>query len=489
MKSEKSTVRITLDNLPYGCNEPPGRVRRRALPEGVTSSGLLRDVVLIAWPSFVELVLTQLTSMADQMMVGRIQPENVGLTALSAVGLAAQPKFLLMTLVQALNVGSTAVVARFRGQQKQDRANQVVRQSLLLTLVISAVFMLVGLLSSSSLIRFMSASAMSDETLRLGTQYLNIQLYGFIPMCLTFTVTAALRGIGDSRTPMLYNTVSNVLNLILNYIMIYGKFGCPALGVAGAAWATVIGQTVAFIIAAWVLLSKRRYIYLDFKERFRFDVGIMRSVVGIGVPSMVEQLFMRTGIILYTRMVAGLSETLYATHQICMSVQSMSFMVGQAFGNSVTTLIGQSLGKRRQDMAELYMRETRRVGFAVAIVMMAVLASCGQIIVGFYNKNQDVVRTGGKILIMLAATQPFQADQFIVSGGLRGAGDTRYTAFVILITILGIRTGLCALLMNVFDLGLWGAWIALAADQCIRTFFMAVRYSSGRWKKAAMRLE
>ncbi len=483
-------VQISLDSLPYGVLDESalGRVKKNKLPDGVTRKMLLHDVILIAWPSFVELVLTQLTSMADQVMVGRL-PGNEGLAALSAVGLAAQPKFLLMTLIMALNVGATAVIARFRGQQKQDKANQVLKQALLLTFGLSILFMIIGLILCEPLIRFMSASGVSDDTVQLGVTYLNIQLYGFVPMCLTLTATAALRGIGDSRTPMIYNTIANVVNLIFNYLMIYGHFGFPHMGVAGASWATIIGQTVAFIIAVVVIISKKRYIYIDFKEKFTFDSGIMSNIISIGVPSMVEQLFMRTGVIIYTRMVAGLGETLYATHQICMSIQAMSFMIGQAFGNSVTTLIGQSLGKRRNDMAELYMAETRKIGILVSFVMMAILAFGGRVIVGFYNDTPEVEQIGGQILIMLAATQPFQADQFIVSGGLRGAGDTRYTAFVIFVTLLGIRTGLCALLMNVFDMGLWGAWIALAADQCLRTFFMAARYSSGKWKSLALKME
>ncbi|MGM9522214.1 MAG: MATE family efflux transporter [Oscillospiraceae bacterium] len=488
-KQEGKVVSVTLDSLPYGDSaDNLGRVRKRQMPPGVTRKMLLKDVLLIAWPSFVELVLTQLTSMADQVMVGRL-PGEEGLMALSAVGLAAQPKFLLMTLIQALNVGATAVIARFRGQQNRERANQVFKQALILNLFMSIVFMIVGLFSSEWLIKFMSASGVTDTTLSYGTRYLDIQLYGFVPMCMTITVTAALRGIGDSRTPMIYNTVANVVNLMLNYVMIYGKFGCPAMGVEGAAWATIIGQTVAFVIASCVVLMKKRYIYLDFKEKFKFDKGLMANVISIGVPSMVEQLFMRAGIIIYTRLVAGLGETLYATHQICMSVQAMSFMIGQAFANAATTLMGQSLGKRRRDMAEIYMRETRNIGILVSFVLMALMVLLNKNIVALYNSNEDVIEIGGKILILLAASQPFQADQFIVSGGLRGAGDTRYTAIVIMITVLGVRSGFCAIAMNVLDWGLWGAWIALVADQCLRTLLMAVRYSSGRWKRIGAKRE
>ncbi len=482
-------MRTVLDDLPYGENdwkEATGKVGKIRIPDGVAKSSLYRDVVLIAWPSLVELVLTQLTSMADQVMVGHL-PGQEGITALAAVGLAAQPKFLLMTMVQALNVGATAMIARFRGQQDREKANLVFKHAMLLNLLISFLFMLVGLTFSEELIRFMGGGGISGETLKLGVTYLDIQLYGFIPLCMGITVTAALRGIGDTRTPMLYNTAANVINLFFNYVMIYGHFGVPKMGVAGASLATIIGQTAAFLIAMWVAFGKRHYVYIDLREKFTFDKDLMGRVVNIGLPSMMEQLFMRAGIIIYTKQVTGLGDLIYATHQICMSIQSMSFMMGQAFANAATTLMGQSIGKRRFDMSAVYMRMTRNLGIAASFVLMLLMICFNEQIIGLFKDSPEVIRMGAPILILLAVSQPFQADQFIVSGGLRGAGDTRYTAIVTAITVLGVRTAICVVLIRVFHLGLWGAWIALVADQCLRTLLMSVRYRSGKWKEIAMR--
>lgn len=490
MASEKGkTVSTALDNLPYGTLDSEythGRVRKAPFPEGITSKRLLRDVILIAWPSLVELILTQLTSMADQVMVGRL-PGQEGIMGLSAVGLAMQPKFLLMTMVQAMNIGSTAVIARFRGQQNREKATQVFKQALVLNFVIETVFMILGLIFSRQMIQVMGGSGIAKETMRQATIYLNIQLYGLIPMGLCFTITAALRGIGNTRIPMIYNTVSNVVNLILNYILIYGKFGVTAMGVAGAAWATIIGQTVAFIISVITVLKSRCYLHINLKEKFRFDKDILNDVVSIGVPSMIEQLFMRAGIIIFTRTVAGLGDTMYATHQICMSVQAMTFMLGQAFANASTTLMGQSIGKLRYDMAQIYMRQVRNAGICSAAVMAALFIIFREPIVRLYNSDPAVVKAGGSILILIAASQPIQADQFIVSGGLRGAGDTKYTAFAIAICVFIVRSGLGILLINVLDFGLWGAWIALMVDQMLRTVLMGARYNTGKWKEMALK--
>ena len=483
-KQKHTTVQTALDDLPYGPIDSPdatGPVRKAVAPEGVSHKRMLKDVTLIAWPSFVELVLTQLTSMADQVMVGQM-PGAEGVMGLTAVGLASMPKFLLMTMVIAMNVGTTAVVARSRGQQDQKKANQVFRQALLLNIVMSVALMVVGLLSSEWLIRFMSASGIAEQTLQYGVTYLNIQLYGFIPLCLASTVTAALRGVGDTKTPMIYNTVANVVNIIFNYALIYGHFGFPAMGVAGASLATIIGQGVAFVIAMCVALGKKHYLFVDLREKFTFDKRIMKDVTSIGLPSMIEQLIMRAGIIVFLRTVASLGDTMYATHQIVMNIQSMSFMVGQAFGNSSTTLMGQSLGKRRYDMAALYMHKTRQVGFWVSVVLMALMAIFNRQLIMLYNSTPEVVAMGAGLMFVVALMQPIQCGQFIVSGGLRGVGDTRYNAMVVLITTLGVRAILSVLFVYGFKWGLWGAWIALFADQALRSVLILRRYRSGSWK-------
>jgi len=477
------TVTTTLDSLPAGAGPDileNGKLKKVPLPQGVTRKMLLKDIILIAWPSLVELLLTQLTSMADQVMVGRL-PGQEGIVALSAVGLATQPKFLLMTMIMSLNVGATAVIARFRGQQNQEKARQAMRQMMLLNVVVGTLFMMLGLMLSGQLIRLMSGTGVSDETYRAAVRYLNIQLIGFIPLALTSTITASLRGIGDSRIPMLYNTIANVVNLIMNYVMIYGKLGCPAMGVDGASWATVIGQTVACVIALGVVFGGKHYLHFEVRKTFRIDGSSMRDVVNIGFPAMVEQLFMRAGVMIFTRAVAGLGDTLYATHQICMSVQALSFMMGQAFAASATTLMGQSLGKRREDMASIYMHYTRSVGLISSVVLGILIAVFNRGIVAVYNSSPEVIAAGSGIMLLIAASQPLQATQFIVSGGLRGAGDTRYTAFVVMITTLGVRSILAVLLVTVLDWGLWGAWIALMLDQVLRTVLMVARYNTAKW--------
>ena len=454
----------------------------KVLPEGVASKDLYRDIVRIAWPSLVELLLTQLASMVDMMMVGKL-----GAWALSAVGLTTQPKFLLMTMFMALNVGATAMVARYRGAGEQEKANKIMRQALLMTLILGALSSVVGYIFAKPMVVFMGAA--DKESLEGAVIYLKIQMVGFIFMALTSTITASLRGVGDSRTAMVYNMTANIVNVFLNYCLIYGHFGFPAMGVAGASLATIIGQFVAFVYAFIYVKSGRKYLYLRFRDGFKPDFVELGKIVKIGIPSMIEQLVMRAGMIIYTKTVTSLGTIAFATHQVCMNIQALSFMSGQAFAVSATSLMGQSLGKRRPDMAQAYTSRTQKLGFYVAILIGLLFFFGGGFIVSLYNDEKDILEMGATILKIMAFTQPFQTSQFILAGGLRGAGDTRATAIITFLTVLLVRPGVALLLIKVFDMGLIGAWIAMVCDQVLRTTLVFVRYQSGKWKVTSKKLE
>lgn len=480
-QTAKAPKDIVLYGLPDGTLEDMGKpVKKNEYPKGVTGRGLLDDVVNIAWPSFIELMLTQLTSMADQIMVGAL-----GSWATTAVGLSVQPKFLMSTLFLSLNTGAMAMVARNKGAGRQDKANLIMRQALMMNIVFALVFSIVGFFSAEWLVHFMAGGdAISPAAISGGISYLKVQFVGLFSMAITSTITSSLRGSGNSRTAMIYNTVANAVNVCFNYLLIYGRLGLPRLEVLGASIATVIGQVVAMIIAIVAVSRKDKYLRITFpKGWYKPDKESISDMVKIGFPSMLEQLAMRVGVVIYARLVAGLGDTLYATHTICMNIQALTFMNGQAFAVSATSLVGQSLGKKRSDMAEHYSRMTRRIGQLCAFVIAVCIFFFGRNIIRLYNSQEaEIADKGAMILKMVALIQPFQAAQFILSGSLRGAGDTKYTAFVIMITVMIVRPAVAYLCITWLNLSLVGAWIALIADQLLRTGLIFLRFNSGKWK-------
>lgn len=457
--------------------------RKRQLPGNLTSSDLHRDILRIAWPSFAELILASLVNMVDMMMVGTLGPE-----AISAVGLAMQPRFLLMSMIIALNTGATAIIARARGAQDNDRANDILRQGLIIATAIAILGTLIGTLGSKWMINFMAAGGMTKNTIDLGTTYFSIQSITFIIPAWSFYITAALRGTGNAKPCMIYNIVANVVNVIGNWLLINGNLGFPQLGVAGASLATVIGQTVGTIIAFVYIIRGKHYLKLRLrlKTLFKFDRSVVSGILKVGSPAMIEQMLMRFGMIFYSRTVASLGEIGLATFQICLNIQSLSFMNGQAFASSATSLVGQSLGKLRIDMAEHYGKRCRNLAMCVSIFLAVVFILFREQLISLYTDNLDIIKTGGMIMLIVALLQPVQSSQFVIGGILRGAGDTKVTAFIILITTVFIRTSLAYLMVTVLDYGLLGAWAAIATDQILRSLLFLLRYNQGKWKKVRL---
>lgn len=249
-------VRTYLDDLPQGdeallrADALKSRKERKLLPDGCSSNTLYRDIMRIAWPSLVELFLASLASMVDMIMVGNINEEFFHVIsdhAIGAVNLAAQPKFIFVSLIIALNTGITAAVARARGAGDHEKANNTLRQGLVFSFLVCVFGSVVGFVFARPLVSFMANGGLSQATMDMGVTYLQIQMLGFLTMGISSTFTAALRGTGNSRLPMIYNIGANVFNVIGNYLLINGHFGFPAWGVAGASLATVVGQGIATV--------------------------------------------------------------------------------------------------------------------------------------------------------------------------------------------------------------------------------------------------
>jgi putative MATE family efflux protein len=465
-------VKVGKDNI--GVSGEDEKVTNE-LPAEVNSKILYNDIFRIAWPSLVELTLTQLTSMVDLIMVGQL-----GAWAISAVGLTTQPKFLMMIMFMAMNIGATALVARYKGSGEHQKANTILRQALFLTFILSVAASIVGFVFAESLVRFMGAA--DAQTLAGGTSYLKIQMLGFVALALTSTITATLRGVGNSKIAMTYNLVANIVNVVFNYLLIYGNFGFPRMGVSGASLATIIGQFTAFLLALFAVLRGNQYLKLNLKDGFKPQREHLKNIFNIGIPAMIEQFVMRAGMIIYAITVASLGTVAYAIHQISLNILSISFMNGQAFAVAATSLVGQSLGKKRPDFAQSYSSHTRRLGMLFATVIALIFFFFGKPIVSLYNNDPEIVSQGAKVLMLIAFVQPFQSSQLILTGVLRGAGDTRATAIIAFITILLIRPSLAIFNIRVLDWGLMGAWVALLVDQMLRSLLVILRFNSGKWK-------
>lgn len=455
-------------------------VPTKTTSDGISIEELIKDPKLInkrvwqlAWPAMVELLLSTLFSMVDMIMVGRISYQ-----ALTAVGLTNHPTMLALAVFQALNVGSTALVARFIGSGDIKNAKATVRQSMVLVTILGIVVSIAGYLLSPAIITFMRAE---PDVYPMSVTYLQIVSLGWLFTTISLNVGAILRGSGDTMTPMRYNLLSNLLNVVGNYVLIFGKFGFPAMGVAGAALSTTLCRGVAAFLALRAIFNKNRNIGVSLKDDYRIDKNLLERLISIGLPSAMEQFLLRLGQVFFSRAVAGLGTAIYAAHQTAINISSLTFTPGQAFGMAATTMVGQSLGAKHPDVAEKAGLVARRMGLIIALAIAIVLFFFGYDAALLYVDDPEVARAAANALKILAIMQPMQSTQFILAGALRGAGDTRWPLYSTAIGIWGIRV----VLVHVFiamGMGLMGAWVAQLCDQAFRAVFIYTRYKSGAWK-------
>lgn len=434
-----------------------------------------RKVFQIAWPAVVESVLISLISVVDTAMVS-----GMGKEAIAAVGISGQPRSIALSIIFALNVGVTAVVSRRKGEDNCSGANRCLKQSLLISIGLAVLLSALCILFAKPILLFSGAQS---DYIEEAVLYCRIIMAGMVFTAVSQTLTAAQRGCGRTIISMKTNLMANLVNVALNYLLIGGNLGFPALGVAGAAIASVAGFLVSALVAARSALKKDSFLYLGSPDPWRFDRETVGSIARVGGSAALEQVvFCRIGYFAFGKMMASLGTLAYATHQICNNLMSIALSFAEGFCVTASALLGQSLGERRPDKARLYVEACQRIAFIGALLLALGFIFLRYPLMHIYSRETQVVQLGAAILIVVGLMTNIQTSQNIYTAALRGAGDTRYVAWVSMVSITLLRPGLGWLFAYPLGGGLAGAWLACWLDQFVRLVFASVRFYRGRWK-------
>lgn len=428
----------------------------------------------MAFPSTVEALLGGLTSFVDTLMVSAI-----GISSVTAVGITTQPRMIILMLFMALNTGVTALIARRKGENDAKKANQILMQALLICFILAIIMTVVGMLTAKPLLRFAGAG---DDFIDDSVIYYQIVTAGTVLSVLTMTINAAQRGAGNTKIAMTTNIVSNIVNVIFNFLLIKGRLGFPALGVKGAAIATVIGMSAAFIMACYSL-RKSTFIFFNIKSLKKFDMGIVKSIVKISGNAALEELCFRFGFFMYNKIIAELGTLDYGTHLVCINILNLSTNIGSGLGIGTTALVGQTMGEKRSDLSVLYVKIGQRMAILISIALSALFIFGGKMLMGLFTDDAGIIENGSRILLIMALSTFFINSQIVYSGCLRGAGDVKFVATMALISVAVIRPGLSYIMIYPIQLGLIGAWLGLFADQLTRCLAGMIRFKIGKWTK------
>ena len=435
----------------------------------------VHSAIGMAWPAIVESFFTAFAGLVDSLMVS-----SLGSYAVAAVGLTTQPKFVGMSVFFAVNVSISALVARRRGENKKEDANRISYTALVFIVIAAVILSILLVLFAGPIIRLCGSTSDTHES---AVVYFQIIMGGMIFNGIQMGINSAQRGAGNTKITMRTNVTSNTINIIANYLLINGHFGFPALGIRGAALATVLGTVVASIMSVLSVLNKDGFISIPYiiQNKIKPAFSSFVNLVKVGYSVFFEQILMRVGFMMTAVMAANQGTDAMAAHQVGMNIMGLSFSFGDGLQAAAVALIGRSLGAGDKELAKEFGRICRMMGAVIAVCLSAMYFFGARPLFSLFFAEEHIVAIGVNIMMVIIFVVVFQISQVIYMGCLRGAGDTFYTAVASTISVTIIRTLGSYLGGYVFGLGIVGIWLGVLADQISRFIFATVRFRAGKW--------
>ena len=448
--------------------------------------GRLGTLWRLSWPAIIEQILTTMVSYVDTAMVGVL-----GAAGTAAVSVNAAPIWLANGLLMGVGVGYSVQVSNAIGAQDDEKARRVIRQGVLATIVVG----LLGLLLYQSLAglipRWLGAE---PEVLPQAVAYLRFYTMAMPFMAAGQIFSAILRCMGNTRAPLYFNTAANLLNVCLNFLLIYPTRRAAVLGVsltipgaglgaAGAAIASAAALAVSGTALLFTGIRQGERFRVRLREGLRPDGAIIRQAVRLGLPSAVERATINLGQIATTAVVASLGTVALAANQIAVTAEGLCYLPAFGISYAGIALVGREVGARDREMAGAYGTLAAKLGFFVAVGAASALFLSAPLLASLFNSDPQVVEQAAHMLRIVAFCEPFFALSIVCSGTLRGAHDVRLPMVVGLVCMWGIRVPLAPVLVYFAGFGLAGVWLAMDVDLIVRGVLCALRWRSGKWAR------
>ena len=388
----------------------------------------------------------------------------------------------MQAVLLAVTAGTTALVARAWGAGDRDEAAQVTRLSLGLCLALTLVVTVPVVLWAE---RFAGIFRLDPDTVAQAAAFTRWLSVFYAAFAVNLVLGAAFRATGDVVTPLWTGALANGVAVGVAYALVYGKLGLPALGVTGAAFGHAAGWIAGAVAIG--LLWMRGYARLGVGDRGAFSLERARRLLAIGYPAAMEQIAWQSGFILFLWIIALYGTAPYAAYGIGVNILSFSFLVGFGFSVAAATLVGQRLGAGDPEGAAHGGWRAMRLAIAAMLVFAAVIITAAEPLARFLIDDAQVVRLTVVFIHVLGSVQALMAIEYALGGALRGAGDTRFPFLTVVTGLFGVRLPLAA---GFYWLGLSPEWIfaALIGDYIVKATMLTLRFRSGRWKTALVRI-
>ena len=355
-----------------------------------------------------------------------------------------------------------------------------VRQALLAVLFMGISIMLICLLIAPHLPKWMGAQ---PDVLPDAVRYLQIYVLSLPFQCGSYTFSAVLRCMGDTKTPLILNTAANLLNVVLNFFLIFPtrptelfgmSFTVPGAGwgVAGAAIATTISTAITGLGISYTALFRKPDCRISLHDSFKPDREIIHRALELGVPTALEHATVSAGQIVVTRINATLGTVALAADHVAVTAEGLSYMPADGISYAATALVGA----QEFEDAHRFGKLSGLTGLAFSTVMGIMLFIFATPLASIFSSDPAVIELAAQMLRIVAIAEPLFGVAIVMSGALRGLGDTRFPLVISLIGMWGVRCVLAPTLVFGFKIGLAGSWIAMVCDLCVRGLLCALRF-------------
>ncbi len=426
------------------------------------------QILNFAIPMVLGNLFMQLYQFVDTAIVGRF----VGKEALAAVGASTPVIFMTIALIIGIGIGGSIVSSQYFGVKQYDKVQASADTMLVFMMGAGVVVTAVGLLFSRPILGLMM---LPEALMPMATQYLQIYFAGSILLFGFNTIAAVLRGVGDSKTPLYFLIVSSVLNVVLDLVFII-VFGW---GVAGAAWATVISQGVAFVLG--VVYVNRRHELIRFNIFHpRFDRQIFRQSLRLGLPSGIQQTFVAVGMVAVMGVVNGFGTDVIAAFSAVNRIDTFVAIPVMNVAAALTSVVGQNAGAGKYIRIRRGLRDTLILSSVCCLALNAVMILFGRHLLGVFTDDAAVIDLGYELMVVINSTYLIFNIMFVVNGMLRGAGATVFPMFTTILSLWLCRLPAAILLSKAF--GAVGIWWSMPVGWLIGMIGAVAYYYSGRWR-------
>jgi len=429
-----------------------------------------QKILKLSIPAAINSLLDMLQVVTDLIMVGRLSA-----FAVAAVGLGLQSLMFVFALLTLLHVGTSALLSRFVGAKQMTRASTGLATLLRFAFFLSLPMMVVWYFGASHIYRWFGTA---PEVVALGESYVQVLtlMMPFIFIKLVFVT--ALNASGDTKTPMRIKLLSIVLNVLLNYLFIFGHFGFPQLGVMGAAVGTVIVNGLEFCLYLWLYLKKK----MPYAPSWHYSKSLLKRALKVGLPASFERALTFGSFMLFTIIIAHYGTQVLAGYQIGLRVEGLAFMPGIGFTIAAMALMGQGLGAKKPEQARedvmLVLKYTVGLMFFLSFFMVFMPEK----IVWLFTNDAQTIQEASLYLRIVGLSQIPLAFNFVLSGALRGAGDSRRTLKINLISLWVVRI-VPAFVLSWYFHSIVLVYIAMISDTFVKAIWLWLTFKKGEWQK------